>query len=599
MALILLPLKEGAGGRALVLLGAILAGGALAEIPPALWVSPFGGGLASAGRLAFAGELAQAVVSGAGLPLAAAGVVGAGMLLRAGRRGALILAGAALTLAVARGLGSDGLWSLDAVLLLLAPWLLLAAGYAADQLVRSLLAAWRPSLCTGLRPAAVVATALALLLGVQALALVRAFEAPSASLANPADREALAAAAFFAALRDEPADDQTIVLVPPALFDHPALRVAALGDDAARLTTWSAANIPFQGEAPDGLVYLLPPTAATTLDWLRAAYPTGISLPLDQGAATPASPLNGEVPDSFAPPAAGAAPLMAFRVPAEAVVAGRGLTQYVFAGSDWGSADDAQVTTGVGPLDLTWGANAPLPPPFSAEWSGSLLVPETGVYTFTAEVNSDALLSLQLDRRLLLDTSAGLATQSIRLPAGAYRMDLRYRSGAAPGNVTLLWQRTGHDATPIPLHALHNPTLPLRGLLATTTAGDTWDGTLLDQRKDPLLAPPAATLGEVSVVWQGQIGIPRAGEYLIGAVADDSVLINVAGQSVVERIGPPALDAPQPAEGAIYLERGWQPVSIRTVHGGDTPPSLALYWQAPGNGPQPLTANAFIPLVGP
>ncbi len=592
--------------RALVLVGALAAGAALARLPLDLLLAPFNAALPWRESLAFAGSLAQSLRTTVGILLPAAALVGAGTLLRGGRRGAFLLAGAGLTVLALLRLGPAALGASDMrpALALLTPFLLLGAACAADQLMRTLLDAWRPSTRAELRPLPLVATALVLLLAVQATALVRALQQPALVVANSSDREALAAAAFVSSLRTSSTESgaaMPLLLAPPALLAHPALRVAA-ADELARgsLVELGPDAIPFTGEAPGGLVYLLPPADLATLNWLRAAYPAGSTLPLPAGdAAQPESPLSGEVPSSFA----GApidAQLIAFQVRAAELAASRGLTQSLFAGPDWEESGAAQVTTGVGPLDWIWGVNAPLMPPYSAEWSGSLLLPTTGIYTFTAQANADALVSLQLDRRLVLDTSAGLAQQSDRFAAGAYRIDLRFRSGESPGNVALLWQGPGQDtAEPVPLNALHNPALPLRGLLVTTTSGNTWDGALLDQRIDPLLAPPAApTDGPVSLIWQGQLGVPRAGEYLIGAVVDDSVLIHVAGQTLAERSGPAPLDAPATLEGSIYLERGWQPFSVRTVHTGDTAPSFTLYWQPPGLGPQPLDASAFVPIIG-
>jgi sugar lactone lactonase YvrE len=607
--LILWPVRSGTPARALVLLGAVAAGAAPAVDTLNAFAAPLTIDHSWGAMVQWAGEVIQGLVTGLGPLLPAAAVVGLGALLRGGRRGAVLLAGALLAVLLVLRLGSSALRlpasGADAAFALWLPWLLLGAGYLADQAIRSLLHAWQPSGRSSRLPVQLTATALVLLMVVQATTLIQAVRAPNVTAVNATDREALAAATFITTLRDGPEAADALLLVPPALFDHPAVRVAAADDlVAGRLVAWNVTNIPFAADPPGDLIYLLAPDDLAALDWLRAAYPAGRTLPLDGATTPPASPLPGAVPTSFESFPPGAAPaLVAFHVAEADAQAAQGLTQSLFAGPEWGSVDDAVIST-TGALDLAWGDSAPLAAPFSAEWSGSLLLPTTGVYTFTAQVAPDALLSLQLDRRLLLDTSAAITSLSERLPAGAYRLNMRYRSGAEPGDVTLLWQAPGMErAQPIPATALHTPPLPLRGLLATTTAGATWDGELLDQRKDPLLdltaLPIANAAPPFGLIWQGQIAIPRAGEYLFGAVADDSVVVTVAGQTVIERAGPASPETPAPAEGAIYLEAGWQPISIRTAHSGEAPPGLALYWQPPGAGPNGLDPARFVPLVAP
>jgi sugar lactone lactonase YvrE len=614
MGLHLWPLRREAVAGAVVLVGATIAGAALAGMPTAALFASLASPPSMNDLLSFSGMVLQELVSGGGILLVSAAVVGMGLLLRGRRRGAAVLAGALSTWgAVLLAGATDPLLpalALDAGLVVLAPWLLLLAGVAADQLLRALLLAWRPRGDSASRPAALVAAAVALLVVVQGVGVVRSWQGAGAQVANSSDREALAAAEFMASLREESGGSEVTVLAAPELLAHPALRLSAAEELAAgRLAPFDAAAIPLADPSVERLAFLLSPTDAAALEWLRLAYPAGVTTPLSPESAAPRSPLDGGVPQSFAEGAPIDLPaLVAFRVHAEALATSRGATQSLFSADGPDDLGSGTESSGVGPLEFGWAADSPLPPPFGAAWSASLLVPETGIYTFTAQVAPDALISLQLDKRLILDSSAGLLQRAERLPAGAYQLDLRYRSGDAPGDVALLWQGPQDaEAEPIPLTALHSPALPLRGLLATTVAGEMWEGAALTQRKDPLVRPGGAPEGldgpRWGTIWQGQLGAPRSGEYLIGAVAEESVVVTVAGRNVIERLGPasddrPADGTPTVAEGTVYLEQGWHPFSIRTLHSSGTPPLLSLYWQPPGSGAGPLSPSFLVPIIG-
>lgn len=566
--------ERGRGASISVLLLGALAGGALlATTASSLELLPVRPAFAA--LIAQAGALFAAILTPGALWLGAPVVVGVGAALRFGRRGAVLLSGGAAVmlwlLLLPEGASQ---WPLSV------PFLLLAAALGADQLLRAAVRSGKPLV----RGRAVTAGALAIALLVALPGLWRTVRAPQAQADAASSDMAQAVAAFITGARtqDEPSR-APLLLVPAALLDQAPLRLAAAPEiQAGRVQGFRLqSDLPFAGDAPDGIVYLIAVDDAAALEELARVYPAGVVAPAETDPALPA--------------------LIGFTVSGAALDQSRGLLQFVTSGGSTGSAT-AGLTAGVGPLAFGWAARPPLPPPFEAEWRGSLLVRDRGNYTFSVEAVSGALFTLLLDGRLILDTSAGLTSFSDSLATGDYALAMRYQSGSSSGDLRVLWQPPGHEATPIPRAVLHNPPLPTLGLLGTYTGGGLWEGPLLTQRKDRVVQADPTLPTPWSVLWQGQLAAPRAGEYLIGAVSDGAVLIDVDGQSLVTWLpGADATESGDPAEGSLYLPGGWVPITVRYATGNQPgrAPELKLYWQPAGSGPAPLDAKYLYPSITP
>lgn len=502
--------------------------------------------------------------------LAALAWVGVATLVRRGHPALFYFAGfAAVLLALAlQGGGEAGAWLAPAA------WLLAGAAAAAGALLAAAARAGRPLL--RLQPAFALLFAVMLAVG---LWRVGPLDGGATTVEGPASA---ALAEAIAAALGEPGN--VTAFAPAAVLDDPRVRLAA-GPAAGRLLALDpSTTLPFTGDAAGGLLYVFTPDLAPLLDVARQLYPDA---DLDQ------------VRDD-----GGSLLFTAFRVPVEALAESRGLRQFLYSGGDFGGADEAQVSTADRALDFGWAAYPPLPGSFSAEWQGSLVAPLPGSYTFAVETGSGALFTLLLDGQLVLDTSAQLITHTLDLPAGVYRLDMRYRPGALPSDLAVLWQPPAGAAAPIPAAALHAHAAPLSGLVGEYTTGAAWDGTRITRRKEWMPGADLALAPPYSVVWQGKLAAVRAGETLLGAVTNGTLVVEVDGRRVLERFaaaesGPAA--SLGPVEGSIYLEQGWHDLSIRYATGDTTngAPGLQFYWQPPGAGPQPLPVAALAPTAAP
>ncbi len=571
------PQRGRVAAAAALLLGALAGGALIAAGPVAADLIPAWPPLGDIVTHAVALHAAS-LASGA-IWMGALAVMGAGAALRYGRRGAALLGGVGALLLALLLLPDGALqWPL------LIPFLLLTAALATDQLLLAGVHGLRPLM----RRRVVTATALAITLLMALPGLWSAVAAPQVARDVASSDMAQAAAAWITSARAADGAAGPVLLVPASLLEQPTLRIAAAREiQSGAVQGFNLqGGLPFDGDAPDGIVYLAAVDDRAALEELARVYPGGVKAPADIDTSLPA--------------------LVTFAVSGQELAESRGLLQLLTSGQGTGgpiSADSADFTAGVGPLDFGWAAYPPMPPPFDAEWRGSLLVREGGEYTFSVEAAPGALFTLLLDGRLILDTSAGLTSFSDSLVAGDYALAMRYQSGAASGDLRVRWQPPGQEATPIPLAALHNPPLPTAGLVGSYTSGALWDGPPLAQRKDRVIQADPSLPAPWGVIWQGQLAAPRAGEYLVGAVTDGAALIEVDGQTLATRV-PGAEQSEsgyEPTEGTIYLPAGWVPFSVRYATGNESgrAPELSLYWQPPGSGPAPLSSEYLYPSTTP
>nr|HID12914.1 hypothetical protein [Anaerolineae bacterium] len=85
----------------------------------------------------------------------------------------------------------------------------------------------------------------------------------------------------------------------------------------------------------------------------------------------------------------------------------------------------------------------PLPRPYTAEWTGWVLVPQDGVYTFGTENISASWL--EIDGQLVLaneEHNVYRETQ-LELARGAHRIKLRFLDDAGYSHIYLYWKPPG------------------------------------------------------------------------------------------------------------------------------------------------------------
>jgi sugar lactone lactonase YvrE len=459
------------------------------------------------------------------------------------------------------------------------PFLYLGAAVALDQAVSAFDAAWARLVALP----RVVAVALALILaflGPQAATLPRQWRAP-ASGQNAVE---VAMGRYLATcLAGQNGDDlcaQTgegapIFFVPPAVLAHPSTQLLLGAQiDETRVRALDVGRDLLPTTAPQGsLVYLVALDNQPLIDLLQQLYP--------------GAQLHTEPRDQ-----AGPARFLVYAISRDEVLAHQGL-----AGTYRGG--DSEELRQDGPLAFAWGDDPPLPRPFEVAWEGSLLLPVAGTYLFQIEGSAphapDPVVSMQLDGRLVLDTSLGLVEQTEHLAQGYARLTLRYRTTGAPGNWAIRWQPPEGSNEPIPREALYSPPLPDIGLIGTYHAGDGWQGPALAVRKELVLGAAVDLPSPYSVVWSGKLAVPRAGETLFAVTANGPVQLSVAGQPLLDYLPPARVgEGPAFSQASIYLQRGWQPLEVRYAP-PQGQPDLRLLWQPPGSSPMNLLSRYLLP----
>jgi hypothetical protein len=470
-------------------------------------------------------------------------------------------------------------------LLVWLPFLMVAAGVTLDQLMAAFTNAWG-RLVTPMQAVAVALALLVVVAGRQAISLTGQLRAAGGeqNAVETAMGRYLAAClageapdAFCAAQGEQ----TPTFFVPPDVAAHPATRLLvgeALQNGQVRPLDLASDLLP--ATTPTGeTVFLVALDNLPVLELLSQVYPT-------IQPQTPAQSGNG--PTQF----------MVFAVPRNEVLARQGLLGQYMPGLEPGVAP-AELRQD-GPLAFGWSNDPPLASPFNVVWEGSLVTPMAGVYLFRVEglpaLAGDPVLSLQVDGRLVLDTSLGLMEQRAMLPQGYVRLVMRYRTGGPPGDWAITWQPPGSDAiVPVPRAALYSPALPNQGLVGTYYAGERAQGQALTVRKDLVLGDPAPLPMPYSVLWEGKVAAPRAGEYLFAVTSDGPLTLTIDGAPVLDHLPVDNLaEEPGFSQASVYLDVGWHPIELRYAP-ADEQPDLRLLWQPPGSSPMLLLSNYLLP----
>ena len=509
------------------------------------------------------------LLNGLTLALAVLGIGGLARHLRQPSAGAILIG---LALFLYAGATLDPLLAAPgSALLALLPFLLATMTVALQQFLSALITSWgrliRPAYLAG-----ATALILVLVVGQSALAFMSQLEGVQGAAASQTETDT---ARFIARWLAEHPGDQTTFIVGVGVANHPSLRLlAGPALTADRILPLEVARtLPFVGQPPGDLLYLLPMTEGQTLNLLRQLYPAGVA--------------GSELDES------GQRVLFnTFAVSQNEVAAGQALE------AQFTRTDSTQTTT-VQTLEYAWAEQSPLPLPFTARIHGSLIATAPGNYTFDLENSAPATAAtLRLDDLLVLDSDLGLTQQSTPLLQGVYRLDLEVRSGTTAGDLGVRWQPPGALALEsIPAAAMHLPTAPDQGLLGDTFANESWEGVPVLRRKDLVVGLPADLPLPYSVHWRGKVAAPRSGEYLIGVAADGFAQVAVDG-TVVATILANADEATTQgaAEGLLYLTAGWHRIS---VHHAPVAPGtrLRLLWQPAGSAPAELGNADLLPAV--
>jgi hypothetical protein len=133
-----------------------------------------------------------------------------------------------------------------------------------------------------------------------------------------------------------------------------------------------------------------------------------------------------------------------------------GLLGKYFRNQNWsGQPNDVQVDPN---LNFDWSQSWPLPPPFSAEWNGSINIEKAGEYTFSLIADDGALL--EIDGRQLVDASHALLQRqsgTIHLGEGSHAIRVRYFNVLFGGSIKLFWTTPDRPEQIIPSDVLLPP----------------------------------------------------------------------------------------------------------------------------------------------
>ncbi|HIQ05354.1 MAG TPA: hypothetical protein EYH31_06615 [Anaerolineae bacterium] len=127
-----------------------------------------------------------------------------------------------------------------------------------------------------------------------------------------------------------------------------------------------------------------------------------------------------------------------------------GLLGHFYRGEGW---QGEPVFTRVDPVILfAWPEGEPLPGPFSATWTGSIIAPQTGMYQFTA--NADDGVRLIIDGQVMGESlrpdTVNQVNARLNLEAGHHRIQIDYFQRGGGQALELWWVRPGGTRQVVP-----------------------------------------------------------------------------------------------------------------------------------------------------
>jgi len=248
---------------------------------------------------------------------------------------------------------------------------------------------------------------------------------------------------------------------------------------------------------------------------------------------------------------------------------------------------------------------------FSTRWTGFIIIPTTGNYTFYAAADDGVRLWIgdmsgaPVVNEWREQGEAEFATDSYSFTAGQ-RVPVKFEFDQAEGGAAarLRWQGPSIAKAIIPANYLI-PSSESPGLKADFFANTSLAGTAVATRLDTSIdftwtTSPAAGVGATnfSTRWTGFIDIPTTGSYSFHVSSDDGVRLwigDIAGSAVVNQwVGQQETEY---STGNYTFAAGQRvPVKIEYYQGtGDA--AMRLRWQGPGFAKSIIPAGALYPPV--
>jgi 4-amino-4-deoxy-L-arabinose transferase-like glycosyltransferase len=257
-----------------------------------------------------------------------------------------------------------------------------------------------------------------------------------------------------------------------------------------------------------------------------------------------------------------------FRIPADDINNLLGLTGRYYAG------DQPQGAPLLERVDKTLSFNGRAQPPvadaFNVEWTGSLVPPDAGAYTFHLASDGDVRLSLDGE---WLDLGPNGNQVRIELAKGLHPIILQLRGTT----LDVQWTLPNGQRQPIPTTALIAQGPPENGLVGRYYRGETWQGRPEFVQVDPYLAfrwhPDPIEPVPWSAIWTGRIEIPTAGKYLFQGVSNDRMWLIIDGRTYMDGVR-------SMAEVQIDLTAGRHDIQVKYANNKGYS-ELRLMWRSP------------------
>ncbi len=360
-------------------------------------------------------------------------------------------------------------------------------------------------------------------------------------------------------------DDQTEAYVISYFHGHPTLNfLAPNARPYHRLETTD--HLPLDWPTDKNVALIANADSRTIFQEAKDYYPSGIF-------------------EEFSAPGNGPTVLYYAYLTQTDIAAVQGLTARYYGSEDW--SGPPLIERRDASLQFRWPNDAPVAPPFSAEWEGVLNVKEYGTHQFFLQSPGQA--ALYIGESEVLSGTGELST-AIVLAQGKHT--ILVRAVGASGPFSLAWRPPDRGPEIIPASAFFVPPITSNGLLGTYYPNGNWQGPEALARIDPQLnlyfhIPPL--LRPYTVEWTGKIAIPQGGLYRFGLESIDEAVLFIDEEQITSSPRPNEYQ-----EGSIELTEGLHDIRLRFADRTDHT-HINLYWSPPFAGQQPIPAEVLFP----
>ncbi len=363
--------------------------------------------------------------------------------------------------------------------------------------------------------------------------------------------------------------EDTLILVTRAYHHHSAVKFIG-GRDVIPLNL--SQHVPLREQVNRDVVYILDPPLQNVVPFLQKVYP------------------DGQVEVHRGP--AGVVLFISFHVPAADMEKVRGLRARTYPGKKPAGTPVAQET--VRALDLTF-SPPPVPPPFTVELRGAILVPQVGEYTFRVDAAGD--VQFFLDERCMGGTCQDQLPPfdvNARLTAGFVPVRVVYTATGDVPRLRVLWGPKGGELRVLADPDVYAIDIGPNGLVGYYYPNPDWTDPPAVVERDFFIIPNNILREPYSIRWVGKIGIPQDGEYQFATRSDDGSFVWVDGQLVVDNGGS---HGAQRREGRIYLTHGFHDLEVRYFQAGGAS-EMSFFWTPPGGVEELVPLEYLFPVEG-